>query len=142
ERDGEVLVATTGNLTRVRHYHSAALYDIVDASFPPPPDVARAFSERRFATVLFGVHDDPPCKAASCKELRDIVMRIYFVAAYIHRPPDRSDRHVGFDGGARWVLRARKTPLPATTPEKTLAALRKEEIALAVAHGHRVEDEE
>jgi hypothetical protein len=137
EEQGEVLVTTTGHITKQMHFHSASLYDIVDAKQPPPEDYVRALEARRFVAILLAAPDDPPCRTPQCREMRDAIERSYFVASFVLYSPGRMGGKVGFDGRPRWVLRPRKNPLPTTISSDALTKLRDTEAALAAEHGMR-----
>jgi hypothetical protein len=50
--DREVLVTGRGHLTSHRHFHMAALVDVVRVEHKLPDAIAAAFADRRFAEIL------------------------------------------------------------------------------------------
>jgi hypothetical protein len=114
---GEVVVTMTGNLTQVRHLHSAALYDVLRAGDPAPADYLAGLRERRFAALLFGTPQDPGCQDIMpvCAEIADAVTTNYFVAARLEDPEQPA--LIGYDGRPRWVLLPRKRPLEGMSRE-------------------------
>lgn len=132
---GDVVVTMTGNLTRVRHLHSAALYDVLRAGDPAPPDYLSGIRERRFAALLFGTPEDPGCQDVMpvCAEITDAVTANYFVAARLEAPEQPA--LVGYDGRPRWVLLPRRTPLEGVSREAR-AARQRAEAGLAEMRRH------
>jgi hypothetical protein len=108
EKDGEVVVTPTGDLTSVRHFHSAALFDVLRAGYPPPEDYVTKIRERKYAALVYGVPNDTPCGEKACAELHELVMKNYFVAARLEDPGKSG--MIGFDARPRWVLRPRHAP--------------------------------
>jgi len=110
EREGDVLLTTTGNVTRKPSVHAAALFDIVRAGDRAPPDLLEALTQRRYAALLVGTPDEFLCKRNACNELVRTIVENYFVAGHRHER-DRNGMS-GFDARPRWLLRPRKNPLP------------------------------
>lgn len=123
---GDVVVTMTGNLTHVRHLHSAALYDVLRAGDPAPADYLTGLRERRFAALLFGTPGDPGCQDIMpvCAEIADAVNTNYFVAARLEDPEQPA--LVGYDGRPRWVLLPRRRPLEGMSREAREARQRAE----------------
>ena len=58
EKKGEVIALGRGHLTTARHFHVAALIDVVTVEHAVPEAVLQAFRERRFAAVVIDNLDD------------------------------------------------------------------------------------
>jgi hypothetical protein len=109
ERDGEVIVTTTGNLTEPRHFHAAALYDVLRADEPMPRAYEAGLAARKYAALVVGAPDEFDCPHETCKHTAEVTQRYYFVAARLEERDRRGT--TGFDARPRWILRPRKHPL-------------------------------
>ncbi|MDB5218194.1 MAG: hypothetical protein JWO86_6121 [Myxococcaceae bacterium] len=124
EEQGEVVVTTTGGITRAPHFHAAALFDVVRAGDRAPADYLGALRERRYAALFVGAPDEFMCELPSCKELSNTTLRNYFVAA---RLEDREKTGmVGYDGRARWIMRPRRHPLQSLSRRQLDERIRQE----------------
>ncbi|CAN5924551.1 hypothetical protein BH11MYX4_BH11MYX4_64940 [soil metagenome] len=117
EKQGQVLVTTAGNVTTPSSAHAAALYDIVRAGDHAPADLLEGLAQRRYAAIFLCLPDEYDCGLPTCNELSSAIVRNYFVAGRRHER-DRTGTS-GYDARPRWLLRPRRTPLPAelTTQE-------------------------
>jgi hypothetical protein len=113
EQQGEVIVLPMGHVTKDTHVHAAALYDVLRAGDRAPADLLDGLAQRRYAAIVVDVPVD--CDFAQCDELELSIARNYFVAARRHERTHTG--MTGHDARARWVLRPRKTQLPAATME-------------------------
>ncbi|MBX3190627.1 MAG: hypothetical protein KF819_26740 [Labilithrix sp.] len=109
EKEGEVIVTATGNLTRERHFHSAALYDVLRAGDPPPTELVENLRARKYSAIFVGSADEFSCTFRGCADLGDATLRNYFVAARLHERKKMG--MVGYDERPRFILRPRKTPI-------------------------------
>ena len=146
EAHGDVIVTSSGSITRRPHYHSAALFDVLRANDPPPADLLSGLQSRSYAAMLVTAPNDAPCAEQHCGELQDLVMRTYFVAARIP-DPERSAM-VGFDAHPRWLLLPR-TRVDLSLGREALERRQRRETAIAVqrqidetADGHEDEVED
>lgn len=110
ERDGEVIVTTTGNVTKPSSVHAAGLFDIIRAGDRAPADLLDGLAQRRYSAIFAGAPDEFSCGNASCDELVGAIERNYFVAGRRHER-DRNGM-TGLDARPRWLFRPRKAPLP------------------------------
>lgn len=125
EKEGEVLVSTTGGLTTPRHFHAAALYDVLRSGYPMPADYEAMIRERKYAAMLLGAPNETECSHHACDDTGLAVLENYFVAARIPTPPRTS--FVGFDARPGWVMRPRKHPLHGVPLKKLMARARVEQ---------------
>ncbi|MBS2019082.1 MAG: hypothetical protein JST00_39810 [Deltaproteobacteria bacterium] len=109
EKHGEVLVSTTGGLTTPPHFHAAALYDILRAGYPMPPDYEAKLRNRGYAAMLLGAPNETECSHHACDDTGLAVLENYFVAGRLPTPLRTS--FVGFDARPGWIMRPRKHPL-------------------------------
>ncbi|MDB4942543.1 MAG: hypothetical protein JWP97_2077 [Labilithrix sp.] len=109
EAKGDVIVTPTGNVSRRRHFHSAALFDVLRANDPAPTEYLADLRAHRYAALYTGAPDEFNCDWKHCQELSDATIRNYFVAGRFYER--KSTGTVGFDGKVRWIMRPRKTPL-------------------------------
>lgn len=128
EKEGEVVVTSAGGLSSPRHFHAAALYDVLRVGDPAPADYLAALRERKYSAMVVSAPNETMCAPASCAETSIAVMENYFVAARLP-PPVRPSR-VGFEVRSAWVLRPRKIPLKGVPLEK-LDARQRTEAAIA-----------
>jgi hypothetical protein len=133
EERGEVIVTPTGDVTRVRHFHIAALFDVLRAGFDVPEDYLEALRSRRFAAMITSAPNETQCPTASCKVASVALMSSYFVAGHVATP--RSYARIGFDARPTWVLLPRKNRLEGTSLED-LAARQAAEAAIAEMRFH------
>jgi hypothetical protein len=127
ERQGEVMVLPTGNLTKQTTAHTAALYDVLRAGGRAPADLLAGLEARRWVAIFVDAPVD--CDLAQCDELEMAIARSYFVAGRRH---DRVHTGMtGYDGRPRWLLRPRKTPLLAESTKEQLFVRRGIEMSLA-----------
>jgi hypothetical protein len=82
EERGEVIYVGRGHVTKARHFHMAALIDVVTVEHALPEDVAKAFREQRFAAVVIDSFDDLwiPLHPEIKGELFQVVCANYYVA--------------------------------------------------------------
>lgn len=109
EKEGEVIVTTNGNVTTPRHFHAAALFDVIRAGDPLPEDYMTGLTTRKYAAILVGAPNESECELQTCKDAAMAVMANYFVAS--RQPTPRRPSLVGFDARAGWLMRPRKRPL-------------------------------
>ena len=112
EHDGEVIITTTGSITKPSSVHAAGLFDIIRAGDRAPSDLLEGLAQRRFSALFVGAPDEFSCGNAQCDELVTAMERNYFVAGRRHER-DRNGMS-GLDARPRWLLRPRKNPLPAS----------------------------
>lgn len=108
---GEVLMQGRGHVTAKRHYHLAALVDILRIGDPVPEELAGAFRAHRFSAFLIDDLDELKLTRLLKKEseLFKIVAADYFIS---ERIDDRNPACiVGWIARPSWILRPRKTPL-------------------------------
>lgn len=115
EKQGPVIVTTTGKISSETWVHAAALLDVIRAGDPAPDDLLDGIRQRKFAAILVGVPDEIECPTAACDELGRVLFRNYFVAARRHER--ERNGMTGYDARPRWVLRPRKHPLPPMSKE-------------------------
>jgi len=135
EREGEVLVTITGEITREPSPHAAALYDIVRAGDAAPRDLLEGLAARRFAALLVGTPDEFECPPQACTDLVLAIGRHYFVAGRRHER--KHNGMTGYDGRPRWIMRPRKQPLPPSSLEE-LYRRQRVEMGLAEAESGKV----
>jgi len=109
EERGQVIMTTTGQITRETSLHAAALYDIMRAGDHAPADFLDGLRERRYAAIFVGSPSETDCGNAMCTEMTAVLARHYFVAGRRHER-ERTGM-TGYDARPRWVLLPRKTPL-------------------------------
>lgn len=113
EEQGEVVVTPMSHVSRIPHFHAAALYDVLRAGDPAPADYLQGLRERRYAGLFTGAPREFLCDRPSCEEVTRLTMENYFVASRLR--PFSSYGVAGFDARPRWILRPRKTPLSGMT---------------------------
>lgn len=128
EKEGEVVVTATGGLSTPRHFHAAALYDVLRAGEAPPADYLEALRARKFAAMVVSTPNETMCAPAGCLATTTAVMENYYVASRLPNPP-RSSR-VGFEARSTWVIRPRRTPLTGLPIDK-LDTRQRNEAAIA-----------
>lgn len=109
EKEGEVIVTTNGNVTIPRHFHAAALFDVIRAGHPLPDDYMTGLQSRKYSALLVGAPNETECELQTCKDAAIAVMANYFVAS--RQPTPQRPSLVGFDARAGWLMRPRKRPL-------------------------------
>jgi hypothetical protein len=128
ETKGEVVVTTSGSVTRTPHLHAAALFDVLRAGDHAPADYLAAIRERRYVAIFARTPDEFYCELASCIELSTTTLENYFVAARLEERPKTG--MIGFDGQPRWILRPRTKPA-ATLTRKALEQRMRQEMGIA-----------
>jgi hypothetical protein len=131
EKDGEVVVTTSGSITRTPHFHAAALFDVLRAGDHAPADYLAGVRERRYVAIFARNPDEFICELDTCIELCTATLQNYFVAARLEERPKTG--MIGFDGQPRWILRPRKTPL-GPLPRKVLEQRMRQEMGIADMH--------
>jgi hypothetical protein len=112
EKDGEVILSGRGHVTTPRHFHLAALADILRAGFDVPSDLAQGLRARHYAAYV--IDDFAELSLESVldgrrSEMFALVTTNYFVA---RRLDERDPRPVvGWRAHPSWILRPRTTPL-------------------------------
>jgi glycosyl transferase family 87 len=104
EKKGEVIAFGRGHLTTARHFHVAALIDVVTVEHAVPETVLQAIRERRFAAIVIDNLDDlwMPLHPEIKGELFFAVTAGYSVA---HRIDERVPAPIlGWPARPRWVL--------------------------------------
>ena len=113
EKRGDVVVTTTGGITKNQHYQMAALFDVIRSNLPLPASIADGFRERRYAAVIVGAPHEFKCEVKACEDAFVVFASNYFVAA---RRADREHTGMtGFDARPRWIMLPRKHPLKGMT---------------------------
>lgn len=130
ESGGEVLVTTTGDLTKEPHLHLAALFDVLRAGDSAPPEFLAKVRERRYTALVIGELDELDCGSPGCTETQNAIRRNYFVAGELPWPKRGLPGHIGFPSVPRWILRPRQTPLGELSTE-SLAERQRAEANLA-----------
>ncbi len=127
--DGEVLVTGSGHVTTPRHFHMAALVDVVRADGRLPEAIARSLSEHRFADIVIGTAAElqMPQLPAFDQQLFRLVAAHYYVA---ERLPDRPPPVVGFAARSLYVLRPRTRVLD---PADLVLLMRRHQLEVVVA---------
>ncbi len=128
ETKGEVVVTTSGSVTRAPHFHAAALFDVLRAGDHAPADYLAAIRERRYVAIFARTPDEFSCELASCIELSTTTLENYFVAARLEERPKTG--MIGFDGQPRWILRPRQKPT-GTLTRKALEQRMRQEVGIA-----------
>jgi hypothetical protein len=128
EKEGEVVVTTSGSITRTPHFHAAALFDVLRAGDHAPADYLAGIREHRYVAIFARNPDEFTCELDSCIELTTATLQNYFVAARLPERPTTG--MIGFDGQPRWILRPRKAP-PATLTRKELEQRMRKEMGIA-----------
>ncbi|MGH7271880.1 MAG: glycosyltransferase 87 family protein, partial [Polyangiaceae bacterium] len=128
---GEVIVSGRGHVTSPRHFHIAALMDILRGGFAIPADLASGLRSRRYAAYVIDEFGELSMEAmlnGRRSDLFDLVTASYFVAQRLddrERPPI-----VGWIAHPSWILRPRRRPLVGQT---TLALERRQRIEIGIA---------
>lgn len=133
EERGEVLVTPMGDVTKVRHFHSAALFDVLRADYPFPEDYRRDLEAQRFAAIVTAVPNETMCPTESCKVAATALMASYFIAGHIATPI--SYARIGYKAQPTWVLLPRKKRLDGV-PLADLAGRQIAEAAIAEMRFH------
>lgn len=128
EKEGEVVVTSAGGVSTKRHFHAAALYDVLRVGDPAPADYLAALRNRTYSALVVSAPNETMCAPASCAETSIAVMENYYVAARLP-PPVRTSR-VGFEVRSAWVMRPRKNPLKGVPLDK-LDSRQRAEAAIA-----------
>lgn len=110
EKQGPVIVTTTGKVSSETGVHAAALWDVLRAGDRAPDDLLEGIRQRKYAAIFVGVPDELDCESEACDELETLLDRNYFVGARRHER--ERNGMTGYDARPRWVLRPRKHPLP------------------------------
>jgi hypothetical protein len=111
EKKGEVIAFGRGHLTTARHFHVAALIDVVTVEHAVPEAVLQAIRDRRFAAIVIDNLDDLwiPLHPEIKGELFFAVTAGYSVA---HRIDERVPPPIlGWPARPRWVLVPREERL-------------------------------
>lgn len=109
EQQGDVVVTPVGNLTKHMHFHSAALFDVLRAGDPAPPDHLANLRGRKYAAIFVDAPFEVHCKQKGCRDIDEAMARNYFVASRLEEKEHTG--MAGFDARPRWILRPRKQPL-------------------------------
>lgn len=133
EERGEVVVTPMGDVTRVRHFHSAALFDVLRADYPVPEDYLRDLKAQKFAAMIVSVPNETMCATEGCRVAATALMSSYFVAGRIATPVSYS--RIGYQARPTWVLLPRKKPLEGV-PLSDLAGRQIAEAAIAEMRFH------
>jgi hypothetical protein len=115
---GEVLMQGRGHVTSKRHFHLAALADVLRIGDPVPADLASALRSHRFAAYIVDDLDELKLTRLLKKEseLFTLTSSEYFISERIddRNPPCI----VGWIARPSWVLRPRKTSLTTLTRDQ------------------------
>jgi len=110
EKQGPVLVTTTGKVSTETGAHAAALWDVLRAGDSAPADLLDAIRSRKYAAIFVGLTDELDCDSPTCDDLETLLIRNYYVGA--RRDERGRNGMTGYDARPRWVLRPRARPLP------------------------------
>jgi hypothetical protein len=130
DAEGEVLVMGTGHVSAHRHFHAAALVDVIRTDGKPPEQLLQALAQRRFAAIVL---DDPEELDFHGALQFDCDMERWFLANYYfsERIDDRMlPPIVGYHAHPSWVLRPRREPLGGRSRE---ALERRQRIEMGLA---------
>jgi hypothetical protein len=140
EKEGEVVVTTTGLVSQPRHFHAAALKDVLRAGEPMPEDIRRGIVEHRYAAILVDSPWHFSCRGPiRCDEAFTMLLSNYFVGGRRHERDHTAMS--GLDARPRWIMRPRKTPLVGL-PREALEARMRREMAFASAHADPQREDE
>ncbi len=131
ETEGEVVVMTTGDLTRPTHFQMAALHDLLRAGEPLPEDIARSLRERKYTAILVNDPMELLCKTKPCVDAFTTFATSYFVGA--RREEREHTGMTGLDARPRFIMRPRKEPLSSAMSPEELARRLTTEMGLAEA---------
>ena len=127
--DGDVLVMGHGHLTAHRHFHAAALLDILRVERRAPDQIVDALARHQFSAIV--LDDDGQIDFHRDLEfdsgMAPAFLENYFVSEQLG---DVSAPLVGHAAVPTWVLRPRQTPL-AGLPKKALRRRMNNEETLA-----------
>lgn len=118
EKEGPVLVTTTGKVSRETGVHAAALWDVMRAGDSAPADLLEGIEQRRYAAILVGKPDELDCESPTCDAFQSLLIRSYYVGGHRHERPRNG--MTGYDARPRWVLRPRLHPLPPAAKSELL----------------------
>lgn len=124
EKQGPVIVTTTGKVSSETGVHAAALWDVLRAGDHAPDDLLEGIRQRRYAAIFVGVPDELNCESPTCDELETLLVRNYFVG--VRRHERERNGMTGYDARPRWMLRPRKHPLPPMPKEQLFARMKAE----------------
>jgi hypothetical protein len=116
EKEGPVLVTTTGKVSAETGVHAAALWDVLRAGDSAPADLLDGIRSHKYAAIFVGVPDELHSESSTYDDLEALLVRHYFVGLRRHERPRNG--MTGFDGRPRWGLRPRKHPLPEAPKEE------------------------
>ncbi len=130
EKRGEVLLTGRGHVTVPRHFHAAAMMDVMRGGYGIPEDLVRGLRERRYAAYVVDEWGELTLEAivGHRSELFDLVVANYYVA---ERLDDREPPPVvGWIAHPSWILKPRARPLAGMSFEE-LDAHRRVEMGFA-----------
>ena len=115
EKDGPVLLTGRGNVTEPRHFHAAALMDVLRGGRSMPADLVAGLAERRYAAYVVDEFGELTLEAilGHRSELFELVTVNYAIEQHMddrERPPV-----IGWIAHPSWVLRPRRKPLTGFT---------------------------
>ena len=130
EARGPVLLTPRGHVTSPRHFHAAALQDVLRAGGAIPEDLARGLRDRTYAAYVVDEMNELSLDflLGHMSDLFALVTANYYVAERFDdrdRPP-----LVGWVGHPKWLLRPRQIPLSTTNIE---ALARRQRIEMGIA---------
>ena len=133
EKKGEVLTMGVGHLTSTRHFHDAALFDVLYVEKRVPEAILNDIRRQRFAAIIIDNFDD--LWLSYEPTIGDTFMRAvashYFVAERID--PLLPPCILGFQIKPSWTLMPRPVPLAENGPMEPLIRQHLAEIAVAEA---------
>ncbi len=109
EKEGDVIVPPRGGMTKRRHFHSAAIYDVLRAGDPAPEDYLAGLREQKYVAMILAYPNETMCPYPACLSVATAVFENYFVAARAPTPPRTS--RIGFEARPTWIMRPRKIRL-------------------------------
>ena len=137
-KGGEVLVYGRGHVSKVRHFHSAALVDVLRQGGPLPRAVHEAFAGQKYAAVVIDDINDLTYQFVRPRDVLarrtapfEVIVRNYFVAERLEYAPFPV---VGHRTRPTYVLLPRERRLESLSYEALEARGR---IELALADGRR-----
>src|SRR5262249_15349469 len=130
DAEGEVLLLGTGHISSHRHFHAAALIDVIRKEGHPPQELALSLAQRRFAAIVL---DGP--EELDFRELLefDCGLAPSYLANYYFSErldPTVQPPIVGHPARPSWVLRPRRAVLTGRTRE---ALERRQHIEMGLA---------
>jgi hypothetical protein len=135
ETEGPVLVPSRGHVTTPRHFHIAALADVVRTNGHSPAALVHAIEARRFVAIIDDARPNgetmsrtwAPLLLEDIDDLHDVLLRNYFVAERID--VDMMQTALRAPSYPEWVYRPRERVLTVERSELRDVQLHEMEVA-------------